>query len=80
MNHTATCKLLKKVLGWALTLRLQAEDKRTIVFISHDLDEAVRIGDRIAIMQGGEVVQVGTPDDIINNPVNDYVRSFFRGG
>jgi len=60
-------------------LRLQQEDKRTIVFISHDLDEAVRIGDRIAIMQGGEVVQVGTPDDIINNPANDYVRSFFRG-
>ncbi|EAT12298.1 glycine betaine/L-proline ABC transporter ATP-binding protein ProV [Bermanella marisrubri] len=60
-------------------LRLQNEDKRTIVFISHDLDEAVRIGDRIAIMQGGEVVQVGTPDDIINNPANDYVRSFFRG-
>lgn len=60
-------------------LRLQAEDKRTIVFISHDLDEAVRIGDRIAIMQGGEVVQVGTPDEIINNPANDYVRSFFRG-
>lgn len=60
-------------------LRLQQEDKRTIVFISHDLDEAVRIGDRIAIMEGGEVVQVGTPDDIINNPANDYVRSFFRG-
>lgn len=60
-------------------IRLQAEDKRTIVFISHDLDEAVRIGDRIAIMQDGEVVQVGTPDDIINQPPNDYVRSFFRG-
>lgn len=60
-------------------LRLQDEDQRTIVFISHDLDEAVRIGDRIAIMEGGEVVQVGTPDDIINNPANDYVRSFFRG-
>lgn len=60
-------------------IRLQAEDKRTIVFISHDLDEAVRIGDRIAIMQGGEVVQVGSPDDIVNNPANDYVRSFFRG-
>lgn len=60
-------------------IRLQAQDKRTIVFISHDLDEAVRIGDRIAIMQDGEVVQVGTPDDIINNPANDYVRSFFRG-
>lgn len=60
-------------------LRLQAEDKRTIVFISHDLDEAVRIGDRIAIMQDGDVVQVGTPDEIINQPANDYVRSFFRG-
>lgn len=60
-------------------IRLQAEDKRTIVFISHDLDEAVRIGDRIAIMQGGEVVQVGSPDDIVNNPANNYVRSFFRG-
>lgn len=60
-------------------LTLQAEHKRTIVFISHDLDEAMRIGDRIAIMEGGRVVQVGTPDDILNNPANDYVRSFFRG-
>ncbi len=48
-------------------------------FISHDLDEAMRIGDRIAIMQNGEVVQVGTPDEILNNPANDYVRTFFRG-
>lgn len=39
----------------------------------------MRIGDRIAIMQGGEVVQVGTPDEILNNPANDYVRTFFRG-
>lgn len=60
-------------------LTLQAEQRRTIVFISHDLDEAMRIGDRIAIMEGGEVVQVGTPDEILNNPANDYVRSFFRG-
>lgn len=60
-------------------IELQARDKRTIVFISHDLDEAMRIGDRIAIMEGGEVVQVGTPDDILNNPANDYVKSFFRG-
>lgn len=58
---------------------LQHQHKRTIVFISHDLDEAMRIGDRIAIMQGGVVVQVGTPDEILNNPANDYVRSFFRG-
>jgi len=60
-------------------LKLQAQDQRTIVFISHDLDEAMRIGDRIAIMQGGEVVQVGTPDEILHHPANDYVRSFFRG-
>lgn len=60
-------------------IRLQNDDKRTIVFISHDLDEAMRIGDQIAIMQNGEVVQVGTPDDILNNPANDYVEAFFRG-
>ena len=60
-------------------LRLQAEHKRTIVFISHDLDEAMRIGDRIAIMEGGRIVQIGTPEEILNNPADDYVRSFFRG-
>jgi glycine betaine/proline transport system ATP-binding protein len=60
-------------------LKLQEEDQRTIVFISHDLDEALRIGDRIAIMEGGKVVQVGTPEDILQNPANDYVRAFFRG-
>ncbi|RAH96948.1 proline/glycine betaine ABC transporter ATP-binding protein ProV [Acuticoccus sediminis] len=60
-------------------LALQEKEKRTIVFISHDLDEAMRIGDRIAIMQGGLVVQVGKPDEILSNPANDYVRSFFRG-
>ncbi|MFB9970941.1 glycine betaine/L-proline ABC transporter ATP-binding protein ProV [Pseudoroseomonas cervicalis] len=59
-------------------LRLQSEHSRTIVFVSHDLDEAMRIGDRIAIMQHGEVVQVGTPDEIVTKPANDYVRSFFR--
>ncbi|HEY5672349.1 MAG TPA: glycine betaine/L-proline ABC transporter ATP-binding protein ProV [Malonomonas sp.] len=60
-------------------LKLQAKAKRTIVFISHDLDEAMRIGDRIAIMEGGLVVQVGTPDEILQNPADDYVRAFFRG-
>ena len=60
-------------------LELQSNDKRTIVFISHDLDEAIRIGDRIAIMQNGEISQIGTPEDIINNPANDYIRSFFKG-
>ncbi|MBD9640064.1 glycine betaine/L-proline ABC transporter ATP-binding protein ProV [Ensifer sp. ENS07] len=59
-------------------VRLQAEHSRTIVFVSHDLDEAMRIGDRICIMQNGEVVQLGTPDEIVLMPANDYVRSFFR--
>ena len=59
-------------------LRLQNEHRRTIVFISHDLDEAMRIGDRIAIMEGGKIVQIGTPEDIVRNPANDYVASFFR--
>lgn len=60
-------------------LKLQSKSKRTIVFISHDLDEAMRIGDRIAIMEGGRVVQVGTPEEILQNPADDYVQAFFRG-
>jgi glycine betaine/proline transport system ATP-binding protein len=60
-------------------LRLQQVKRRTIVFISHDLDEAMHIGDRIAIMKDGQVVQVGTPEEILRNPVDDYVRSFVRG-
>ena len=60
-------------------VKLQAAHKRTIIFISHDLDEAIRIGDRIAIMEGGNVVQVGSAEEILRNPANDYVRSFFRG-
>jgi len=59
-------------------VKLQRKDQRTIIFISHDLDEAIRIGDRIAIMEGGNVVQVGTPEDIIKNPATPYVRSFFK--
>jgi glycine betaine/proline transport system ATP-binding protein len=60
-------------------MKLQETNSRTIIFISHDLDEAMRIGDRIAIMEGGRVVQVGTPDEILRNPSDDYVRAFFRG-
>ncbi|MET0348596.1 MAG: glycine betaine/L-proline ABC transporter ATP-binding protein ProV [Rhizobacter sp.] len=60
-------------------LRLQQVRRRTIGFISHDLDEAMRIGDRIAIMKDGEVVQVGTPDEILRHPADDFVRSFVRG-
>lgn len=60
-------------------LALQEQHQRTVVFISHDLDEAMRIGDRIAIMEGGRIVQVGTPDEILQNPADDYVQAFFRG-
>jgi len=58
---------------------LQREQERTVVFISHDLDEAMRIGDRIAIMEGGRIVQIGTPEEILERPADDFVRSFFRG-
>jgi glycine betaine/proline transport system ATP-binding protein len=60
-------------------LKLQTTMQKTIVFISHDLDEAIRIGDRIAIMQNGTVDQIGTPEEIINNPANQYIKSFFKG-
>jgi glycine betaine/proline transport system ATP-binding protein len=59
-------------------LDLQRTAKRTIVFISHDLSEAVRIADRIAVMAEGEIRQIGTPAQIIDNPADDYVRAFFR--
>ncbi|SHJ26266.1 glycine betaine/L-proline ABC transporter ATP-binding protein ProV [Halodesulfovibrio aestuarii] len=59
-------------------LELQQRHQRTIIFISHDLDEALRIGDRIAIMQDGVVVQVGSADEILRAPANDYVKSFFK--
>lgn len=59
-------------------LALQRGTRRTILFISHDLAEAVRIADRIAVMADGEIRQVGTPAEIIENPADDYVRAFFR--
>ena len=60
-------------------LELQKERARTVVFVSHDLDEALKVGDRIAIMQEGRVIQVATPTEILRKPANDYVRAFFRG-
>jgi len=57
-------------------LDLQGKLQRTIIFVSHDLDEAFKIGDRIAIMEGGRIVQCGTPPEIIRNPANDYVADF----
>jgi glycine betaine/proline transport system ATP-binding protein len=57
-------------------LELQTRLKRTIIFVSHDLDEAFKIGNRIALMEGGRIVQCGTARDIIANPVSDYVADF----
>ncbi|GLV47628.1 glycine betaine/L-proline ABC transporter ATP-binding protein [Thermus sp. LT1-2-5] len=60
-------------------LRLQEELKKTILFVTHDLDEALKLGDRIAIMRDGEIVQVGTPEEILAQPADDYVAAFVEG-
>jgi len=70
---------LKRTEMQELLLQLQLEQKRTIVFVSHDLDEAFHIGNRIAIMEGGRIVQIGTPSEILRNPSDAYVRAFFKG-
>lgn len=57
-------------------LDLQADMQKTIVFITHDLNEALRIGDRILLMKDGQVMQIGTGEEILTNPANDYVREF----
>lgn len=59
-------------------IQIQKNMKKTIIFITHDLDEALNIGDRIALMKDGEVSQVGTAVDIVTNPANDYVKSFVK--
>ncbi|SIO72052.1 glycine betaine/proline transport system ATP-binding protein [Burkholderia sp. GAS332] len=61
-----------------LLLEMQNELQKTIIFITHDIDEAMKLGSRIAIMKDGEVVQVGTPEQIRDNPANDYVLRFFK--
>ena len=57
---------------------LQQKMKKTIIFITHDLDEALRLGDRIALMRDGSIVQIGTPEEILVNPANDYVERFVQ--
>jgi len=57
-------------------LDLQQKMQKTILFITHDLDEALKIGDRIALMKDGVIVQIGTPEDIMTNPADDYVEKF----
>jgi len=59
-------------------LELQSELGKTIIFITHDLNEAMYIGDRIAVMRDGRIVQIGTPEDILTNPANDYVEQFVQ--
>ena len=58
---------------------LSANLQKTTVFITHDLDEAIRIGDRIAIMKDGRIVQIGTPQEIVTRPIDDYVSDFVEG-
>jgi glycine betaine/proline transport system ATP-binding protein len=58
--------------------RLQEETGKTILFITHDLPEALKVGDRIAIMRDGAIVQLGTPEELVGSPANDYVENFVR--
>mgnify|MGYP002019283671 FL=1 len=60
-------------------LEISSKLNKTSLFITHDLDEAIRMGDRIAIMKDGELVQIGQPSEIILNPVDDYVKAFVGG-
>ena len=59
-------------------VELQSKLKKTIVFITHDLDESLKLGDHIGILNGGRLVQVGRPEDIIMNPADDYVKAFVK--
>jgi glycine betaine/proline transport system ATP-binding protein len=59
-------------------LELYEELDKTIIFITHDLDEALKLGDRIAIMKDGDIIQIGTPEEILNNAENDYIREFVQ--
>lgn len=58
-------------------LDLQKKERRTIIFVSHDIEEAMRIGNRIGVMRNGQLIQVGSAQELIENPADDYVRNFF---
>ena len=60
-------------------IKLSKKMKKTTVFITHDLDEAVRVGHRIAIMRDGKVIQIGTPEEIVVSPADEYVADFVKG-
>lgn len=59
-------------------LELQSKLKKTIVFITHDINEAFKLGDRVAVMRDGSIVQIGTPEEILNNPSNEYIEDFVK--
>ena len=59
-------------------IEIQDRMKKTVIFITHDLDEALKLGDRIAVMKDGSIVQIGTPEEILTHPANDYVRDFVK--
>jgi glycine betaine/proline transport system ATP-binding protein len=62
-----------------LFLDIQGEARRTVVFVTHDLDEALTLGHRVAIMKDGDIVQIGTPEQILREPANEYVERFVEG-
>ncbi|WP_432403500.1 quaternary amine ABC transporter ATP-binding protein [Wukongibacter sp. M2B1] len=59
-------------------LDIQSKIKKTIIFITHDVNEAFKLGDRVAVMKDGQIVQIGTPEDILNNPSNEYIEDFVK--
>ncbi len=59
-------------------LNLHIELRKTIIFVTHDLNEALKLGNRVAIMKDGEIIQIGTPEEVVTSPVNDYVSSFVQ--
>ena len=59
-------------------LEIQSKLKKTIVFITHDVNEAFKLGDRVAVMKDGEMIQIGTPEEILNQPANDYIEEFVK--
>lgn len=61
-----------------LVKKLHKDYKITTVFVTHDMREAIKLADRICLMRDGKVVQIGSPDDLVNNPANDFVASFFK--
>src|SRR5690625_5314912 len=58
---------------------IQKQIQKTIIFVTHDMQEALKLADRICLLREGEIVQVGTPEEIVNHPKNEFVESFVKG-